>query len=128
MSMGVDMFGKLAAIAAVIGLAYFGYSSWQDSAESAKLSAEAKKRASRLKAKALSAAKAHGAVVDWPARLAQSQRMRLSQVLTAEVHDLWTNGRPILFVGIVSDIARSTSSSVELTVDYGSLNQGHIFT
>lgn len=80
-----------------------------------------------LKAKALSAAKAHGALADWPSRLAQSERMRMSPVLTAELQDLWTSGRPILFIGIVADIARSSSDSVELTLDYGSLDQGHMF-
>lgn len=121
------MFGRLMALFLLVGLGYWGYSEWQSSVERRAQETKSQEMAAQIQARITAVAEKHGAVVDWPARLAKGGTIRSSPILTAELQDLWATGRPILFIGITSDIARTTEESVTLSVDYGALDQAHLF-
>ena len=118
---------KLLVMVVLVALGYWGYSAWQSSVENRAQESKAKERAAQIKEKISSVAKKHDAVVDWSSRLAQGERFRMSPILTTELQDLWVTGRPILFIGSISDIARTSTDSMSLFIAYGALDQAHMF-
>ena len=104
-------------ILAVLG--YWGYSSWQSSVEENRQEVERQAQVEKLKSKITEVALKNRAAVDWPLRLARDNRFGNSPVLSIELQDLWINGKPILFVGTVTDIVRTSKETVLLSIDYG---------
>ena len=121
------MIGRFVAAAVLLAIAYLGFSSWNDAREADRQAALSQARAARLKDRVLTAARSHGAIIDWPARLVGPTGGRLSLVMTAELQDLWTTGKPVLFLGLTSNITRLDADLVEVILDYAQYVQGSTF-
>ena len=100
-------------------LGYWGYSTWQSSVEKNRQQVERQAQKEKLKSRITEVALKYGAVIDWPSRLTRENRLRDLPVLSAELQDLWINSKPILFVGKVRDIIRTSEEAVLLSIDYG---------
>ncbi len=115
-------------VALVAGLGYMLWSGMSnyESREHAKRAGAAAK-ANLRKSAVLDMAARSSAVVDWPQRLAAGQDFRMSQVHTAELQALWISQKPILFIGRIEDIARSTMGTSLVTVTYDEFAQAQSF-
>ena len=100
-------------------LGYWGYSTWQSSVEKNRQQVERQAQKEKLKSRITEVALKYGAVIDWPSRLTRENRLRHFPVLSAELQDLWINSKPILFIGKVRDIIRTSEEAVLLSIDYG---------
>ena len=113
-------------VAVFVGLGYMLWSSMENYQLRERVRREAAAaRASATKTEVLRMAARSSAVVDWPLRLAPDHSFRMSQVHTAELQSLWISQRPILFVGRIEDIARSTPGTSLITVTFDDMAQSH---
>lgn len=111
----------------LIGVGYWGYSSWQDRlvAEEEQTAREARIQA--LKRSVADMATKANAVTDWAATLAGDKRTRRGPIMTAELQKLWLGDRPVLFVGNVRDVAMNKDGTYRVTVEYNSIRARHLF-
>lgn len=117
---------RLIALALVSGLAYWGYSNWMESVETAERTKAKDAQAILLKTRVSDVAAKFNAVVDWPNTLSHGEHLRLSPVLTVELQDLWQTGKPILFFGTVLDIERISPATTRLSVEHA-IDQPNLF-
>lgn len=64
-----------------------------------------------------------GAIDNWEESLGKGEAYRLEPIMTVELENLWLQGKPILFIGSIKDIATYNDTFYTLTVDRGLLNR-----
>jgi len=121
------MLSKIALAAVTLALALWAHSAWQASVKYDAERLVTEQRVERIKSEIATAADTSSALKNWPDTLAGGERFRMSPVLSAEVQDLWVANRPILFIGRILDISRIDDNLTQLEVEYGSLDQPHMF-
>jgi len=58
----------------------------------------------------------HHANSDWPRKLVGKSTLRSSPVLSAELQEYWIAEKPILFIGILKDIARNPDETYQIKI------------
>lgn len=104
--------------AATVSIGFWGYSALQDHAKEVARREERDERRQALGAAVAKMASRVNATTDWAAKLAGVLHLRTSPILSAELQEVWTPDRPILFVGRVQDIVRNQDESYQLKLDY----------
>lgn len=107
------------------GVAYWGYSLWQDHVESEQKRIARETKREVLKSAVSQMASRTNAITDWPAQLAGEKRTRNTPVLTAELQRLWVLERPILFLGNLEDIAINQDGTYQVVVEHNWLGSQH---
>ena len=64
-----------------------------------------------------------GAIDNWEEILGKGEAYRLEPIMTVELENLWLQGKSILFIGSITDIATYNDTFYTLTVERGLLNR-----
>ena len=117
----------LFVLAVLFGLGYWANSIFQDKAKDTQRRQATAERQRTLASTVKAMATEANASTDWAQSLSQGKRMRMSPILSAELQDVWTPDRAILFIGRVEDIARNQDGSFQIRIAYDSMGHDDMF-
>ena len=118
------LIGSLLLVAVLVKC---GHSAYEDHQLKQRHQTEAKNEEERLILSLHELALRTQANVGWAKQLAGGKRYRRSPILTAELQDVWLHKAPILFVGILKDVAKNADGTYRVQLQYGDGYDGHRF-
>src|SRR5690606_2190282 len=105
---------SIAIILLVVG--YFVNSCVQEERKETKARLEEEVKEQKVRDAVLGLQKRTGASAAWVDSLEGERHRRRDPVLTVELEKLWLTGNPIIFVGEIADVVRSSDSQYLVTI------------
>lgn len=109
---------RLLSTVVTLFVCYLAYSIYQSNIASAKAKADRERATEEVSAAIRQVALKDGAGIGWPDKLSGGEKYVDSPLLTAELQRVWVTGRPILFIGKLTDIVANADGSYQLYVAY----------
>lgn len=119
---------KIICIIAALAIAgYFVNSYLDNKAKREAKRAEAKRIEQTIKSAVAEMVSRTAAVNDWEPRLSKGERFRFEPILTVELERLWLGNQPILFIGVIKDIATHNELHYTVLVERSFVSFKYIF-